>query len=181
MSNREEVRRSLMRELQRRFLESSNVLSSDVFWSLIEPSSLMDEIDSSLVEREKNSSVSLNNLKTRVKSLEGNFTQVLSDLNEIKGLLWKRESKKDESILEFKKNASKIDTVDSIFCKTTEEGVDFLILIDSENFSNTLKEIIAFQIDLEKRYNSILFDFIIEPISELTPNTSGWSPLYIKV
>jgi hypothetical protein len=92
-----------------------------------------------------------------------------------------KESTKDEAILLFKEKATKISSIESIYCKPTQEGVDFLILVNPERLPETLKEIVALEIELEKTYENIYFDFYYEPSSESRAETSGWSPLYIKV
>ncbi|MFH2112325.1 MAG: hypothetical protein ABIJ47_13820 [Candidatus Bathyarchaeota archaeon] len=125
--------------------------------------------------------VGLSRLEQRIEDVEKKYDDVLLELQEIKGLLWKKESKKEDSILEYKEKASKIKNVLNIYCKPTQDGVDFLILINPEDISNTLRELISLQIEHENKYSDIFFDFRTEPIAPINTDTTGWSPVYVKV
>jgi hypothetical protein len=144
-------------------------MSKDFYETKVMPQLQKSEAEAKFIEFEH-----------KIEDLENKYAETVTELKEIKGLLWKRESKKDESIIEFKEKALNIKEVDSIYCKQNPNGVSFLILINPTDLSKTLRQIVSIQIDMENKYDDVFFEFLVENKYSNKSDPSGWSPLLIR-
>ncbi len=185
MSSREEN----LEDVLKYFRSERRLSQSDILDFLIqepEPRTLffIDQIVQLLSTSKKVPQISngekLTQYDKKINELESKYDTMLIELKEIKGLLWKKESKKDESIIYYKEKASRIEAVQIIYCKLNADGVSFLTIFNPENISNTLKEIVNIQIELENRYEDILFDFSLKPTNSTFSISSEWSPLFLR-
>lgn len=82
---------------------------------------------------------------------------------------------------QFKDFISKISEIKAVFYRETDDGYDFLTLFESEDRFKTLQKIVKAQIELDKSYKNILFEFNIDHIANVdNEELEGWNPLYIR-
>lgn len=114
----------------------------------------------------------------RFERLEGKVDIIYNEVKDIKSLLYSKEDKKEEAILEFKKLASEIEDVLCVYCQYTSEGVSLWTMINPTNISEALSNVVRVQIEMENKYD-IHFRFLIDPLmKEDYLDTSKWNPLY---
>ena len=114
----------------------------------------------------------------RLESLEGKMDIIYNELKGIKSLLYSKEDKKEEAILEFKKLVSELEDVLSVYCQHTTEGVSLWTMINPTNISEALSNVVKIQIEMENKYD-INFRFLVDPLmKEDYFDTSKWSPLF---
>lgn len=115
---------------------------------------------------------------SRFERLEGKVDVISYDVKAIKSLLYSKEEKKEEAILEFKTLASEIEDVLRVYCQLTTEGVSLWTMINPANLSEALSNVVRIQIDMENKYD-IHFRFLVDPlVEEDYVDTSKWNPLY---
>ena len=115
----------------------------------------------------------------RYEEIQRKFNALFKEVREIKSYLEIREKNKEDALLEYKSLIIDIPEVKFVYCKQTTEGISFWTLFEPSNPSETLREIIKIQIDLENKYDKIFFDFLIDPISENKQlDTTDWIPLF---
>lgn len=115
----------------------------------------------------------------RLIKLERRMEDVYKKVEVIRSILESKESKKEDAILEYKKIVSDIEDILFVYCQQTTEGISLWTIIDTNDMSNTLSQLVQIQIELENKYHDLFFEFFVDPmINKDEINTEDWSPLY---
>lgn len=115
---------------------------------------------------------------SKFERLEGKVDVISYEVKAIKSLLYSKEEKKEEAVLEFQTLASEIEDVLRVYCQLTTEGVSLWTMINPANLSEALSKVVRIQIEMENKYD-IHFRFLVDPlINEDYLDTSKWNPLY---
>jgi hypothetical protein len=124
-------------------------------------------------------SSSINKLEDRVNNIDLKLDTIAKAVQDIKKYVEIKEDIKEEAILFYKEKISFIKNILSVYCKLDIDKISLLTIIEPREINSTLSSIIKIQIELENKYDKILFDFMVDPLIEGNEiNVDGWNPLY---
>jgi len=133
----------------------------------------------SLKEQRELSKSSADELRQKVKYLEKHLTDLDERIKRIEQHLKIDFEDKETALFFFKEMMSKIPEVKEIYYKETEDGFIFWTIVDSKDRFETLKKIVQVQIELDKKYKNLFFDFYTNHIKDVDQRElENWKRLY---
>jgi len=149
------------------------------------PWDLNESLRARLVSSEKGSKVERfgeeEDVEDRVSTLEKEVNKIVADVDEIKTQLRMKTSLKEETLRQFKEMISEIPEVKEAYYLETTDGFDFWTLFESSNRIGTLQKIVQVQVELDRTYKDVYFDFLVNHISDVDRSEFGnWKLIYKK-
>jgi hypothetical protein len=117
----------------------------------------------------------------RLSELETGYQKIVCDLDEIKKKLSTTESLKTEALRQYREKIAGVPEVKKVYYKNSEDGIDFITLFVSSSRVKVLKKIIPINIELDRIYKDVYFDFQISHQTEIDASElDDWTLLYEK-